>query len=748
VSYSITTNKTAYNEGETLSISVTAPAADGSTLYWTIEDVTTGIDISPTTLPNGIKGGYANEAYQPVQLTASGGTGPYTFSVVVGSLPAGLTLSSAGSISGFPTSAGVTTFTVQAIDSQGNGGIRQYSLSVANVTYLPATLPNGTQGIAYSQQLSVSGGVPTYVYQVMGSLPAGLTLSSSGLLSGTPTVSGTFNTSIRAIFNGGSLGDPGITIFYQDWIIGTPVNISVNPSNLATGAVNASYSQQLTASGGTSPYTYSTSSALPTGVTLSSSGLLSGTPTQAGNYTLAIQVNDNAGASSSVQRTLNVTSVTISISPSSLPSATLELTFSQQLTASGGTGPYTYSSTGSLPNGLSLTQGGLLSGTPVQPPLGGNGYGTFSIEIVANDANSNAGSKTYSLTINDYPATIISGPSTLTAATRGSPYSQQLTASGGTGGPYTFSESTNTPNALDMLFGSGLSVSTTGLISGTPNSQARNPLRLAFQSLDAFMTAKPSANWSTTKYYELVINDAAAPTISISPLASTVLTGTQNVSYSQAFTASGGTPSYTFSAIGQLPPGLSLVGGLLLGMPTSSGTFGFTIQAVDANNNSGTATYSLVIAAGVPTRSPFTISVTVSSDQNSSAVVYENSGSPYALFAVYAPNDGPRAETLNWTVTGVSANDFASVQINNGAGSFGTNVTVLPSPTLSGTLYVTPQSGSIYSVGTIKFIINPDGLPEGIETMTFTVKSDDWTPAVNGVAFGGYGSVSIDIRDQ
>jgi len=399
VSYSITTNKTAYNEGETMSISVTAPATDGTTLYWTIEDSTTGINISPTTLPNGIKGGYVNEAYQPVQLTASGGTAPYTFSVVVGSTPAGITLSSSGSLSGFPTSAGVTTFTVQAIDSQGNGGIRQYSLAVANVTYLPATLPAGTQNALYSQQLSVSGGTAPYVYEVLGTLPAGLSLSSSGLISGTPTTSGTFNTSIRVSFNGGSMGDPGITIFYQDWIISGPVSISVSPSTLPTATINLSYSQQLTASGGTSPYTYSTSSSLPNGVTLSSGGLLSGTPTQSGTYNLTIQVTDNASRSTNVQRALSVGSVNIGISPlsSNVLTGTQNSSFSQQFTASGGTAPYTYSAIGQLPPGLSLTNGGLLAGTPTSS-------GTFGFTISALDANSNSGTATYSLAVSA-PAT-------------------------------------------------------------------------------------------------------------------------------------------------------------------------------------------------------------------------------------------------------------------------------------------------------------------------------------------------------
>lgn len=614
VSYTITTNKSSYNEGETMSISITAPANNGTILYWTIEDVTTGISISPTTLPTGIKGGSQAEVFQQ-QLTASGGTGPYTFSIVVGSPPAGISLSSSGLLSGFPTSAGVTTFTVQAIDSQGNGGVQQYSLSVLNVTYLPATLPNGTQNSAYSQQLSVSGGTAPYVYTLLGTLPDGITLLSSGLLSGTPTVTGTFNTSIRVIFNGGAMGDPGITISYQDWVISGPVSISVSPSTLPTGAINTSYSQQLSASGGTSPYTYSTSSSLPTGVTLSSSGLLSGTPTQSGTYNLTIQVNDGASHTTNVQRTLNVGSVNISLSPSAsnVLTGTQNGSFTQQFTASGGTAPYTFSAIGQLPPGLSLTGGGLLSGTPTSS-------GTFTFTISALDANTNSGTATYSLNV-----------------------------------------------------------------SGV--------------------------------------------TISISPSASTVLTGTQNVSFSQAFTASGGTPSYTFSAVGQLPPGLSLVGGLLLGTPTSSGTFSFTIRVVDANTNSGTATYSLAVGAA---EAPPTLSVMLDRGNGGGGTfVFENDNPAYIGIQIY--NEYPVGHTFNtgdydrvsWQIsgTGITAGDFNNMELYSGPTPDNDRVILNPLTTLSGTIDLKYFAGGAgrSMLGVIYLFVKADSIPEVNEGLTFTV---------------------------
>ena len=398
VSYSISANAAAYNEGSTMLVNVTAPEVNGTVLYWTIEDTTSTITISPATLTNGVRGGSGTEPVSQL-LTASGGTAPYTFSVIVGSLPAGVTLTSTGLLSGFPSSAGVTTFTVQAIDSQGNGGVRQYSLSILNASYLPLTLPSGAQGSAYSQQLSVSGGTAPYVYSVIGNLPAGLTISSSGLISGTPTVNGTFNATIRVVFNGGSVGDPGITISYSNWSITNVPTYgasTIGPSPLPIGYSSQSYSQQLTFTGdvvapvtfvqaATPGATHSGNGApyinpLPAGVTLSSSGLLSGSIGQNIFGLVPVWVTATDSRQHSVTSLLNWTIIRITtgrIEPASLPAGTQNTAYNQQLSVTQGPGgPYKFATTGSLPTGLSLTSAGLLSGTPAVT-------GTFPINIVA-----------------------------------------------------------------------------------------------------------------------------------------------------------------------------------------------------------------------------------------------------------------------------------------------------------------------------------------------------------------------------
>ncbi|RYF46117.1 MAG: cadherin-like beta sandwich domain-containing protein, partial [Comamonadaceae bacterium] len=158
--------------------------------------------LSPGALPGATVGvGYSQA------MTAGGGTAPYTYSVLAGALPAGLSLSTAGVISGTPTTAGTFNFTVIARDSTTGPGApygvaSSISLTVGApvVAVSPATLPDGTVGTAYNQTVTASGGATPYTYAVTaGALPGGLGLDTgSGVVSGTPTATGTFSFTISA----------------------------------------------------------------------------------------------------------------------------------------------------------------------------------------------------------------------------------------------------------------------------------------------------------------------------------------------------------------------------------------------------------------------------------------------------------------------------------------------------------------------------------------------------------------------
>jgi hypothetical protein len=171
------------------------------------------VSVLPATLPNGTVG----TAYAQT-LTGSGGTAPYTFGVTAGALPAGLVLAPTGTITGSPTTAGSTAVTIRATDSLGCFAERAYTMVIAAatcpvVTFNPATLPNATVGDAYTQTLTGSGGTAPYTFAVtVGTLPAGLTLTAAGALSGTPTTAGSSEVTIRVTDANNCFADRVLTI--------------------------------------------------------------------------------------------------------------------------------------------------------------------------------------------------------------------------------------------------------------------------------------------------------------------------------------------------------------------------------------------------------------------------------------------------------------------------------------------------------------------------------------------------------
>ena len=178
------------------------------------------------------------------QITASGGTGPYVFTVLSGTLPAGLTLSSAGLLSGTPTTAGSSTVTIRATDGNSCPGDIVYTIVVAAaacpvITLAPPTMPAGAVGVAYSQQITASGGTGSPVFTVLtGTLPAGLTLSSGGLLSGTPTTSGSSTVSIQAADGAGC---PGVVTYTIGITTAVPTLPQVFVVLLALGLTGIGY---------------------------------------------------------------------------------------------------------------------------------------------------------------------------------------------------------------------------------------------------------------------------------------------------------------------------------------------------------------------------------------------------------------------------------------------------------------------------------------------------------------------------
>jgi hypothetical protein len=193
--------------------------------------------------------------------------------------------------------------------SQGCTGTRAYTVRICPVvTLTPASLPNTTVGTAYTQTVSASGGATPYAYAVSsGSLPSGLTLNpGTGVISGTPTAAATSNFTIRATDANGCSGTRAYTI-----VSGCPV-LGISPLSLPAAYFGGSYTQALTASNGTAPYTYVIQTgALPTGLFLATNGVISGVPSVTGLFTFTVRVADTYGCSTSFDYTLNVRSLSL-----------------------------------------------------------------------------------------------------------------------------------------------------------------------------------------------------------------------------------------------------------------------------------------------------------------------------------------------------------------------------------------------------------------------------------------------------
>jgi hypothetical protein len=182
-----------FSFGVTITSNGSPAQSASSTLILSVTAQAPALVITSTTLPSAIAG----SASYSSSLKASGGTAPYTWSITSDSLPSGLSLATTtGIVSGTPTATGVFTFTVAVTDAespaQSTSGKISLSVMAAPLT-ITSTLPSGTDGTAYSAPLKVSGGTPAYTWSITsGSLPAGLSLSATtGVISGTPTVSGT-----------------------------------------------------------------------------------------------------------------------------------------------------------------------------------------------------------------------------------------------------------------------------------------------------------------------------------------------------------------------------------------------------------------------------------------------------------------------------------------------------------------------------------------------------------------------------
>ncbi|WP_070282069.1 putative Ig domain-containing protein, partial [Janthinobacterium sp. MP5059B] len=523
------------------------------------------------------------------QLSASGGVAPYAYTVSAGSLPAGLTLSSSGLLSGTPTAGGNFTVTVQAADAHQFTGTQSYTLVVssATVSLTPATLPNPTAEAVYTTTLTAAGGTAPYTFSVSsGTLPAGLSLNAAtGVLSGTTNVAGSFPFSIKVTDSSTGTGAPFSATNSYTVNVGAPT-ITLTPATLPAATVATAYSQPLSASGGVAPYAYTVSGgSLPAGLALSSSGLLSGTPTAAGSFTLTVQAADAHQFTGTQSYTLVVSSATVSLTPATLPNPTAEAAYSATLSAAGGTAPYTFSvSSGTLPAGLSLNGAtGVLSGTT-------NVAGSFPFSIKVTDSSTGVGapfsaSNSYTLAVAAPVLTLT--PASLAPIRAGDAYSQTFTAAGGIA-PYAYSVSGGAlPTGLVLN-------AATGIVSGTPTVAG---------SYNFTLQAKDAHQFTVQQALTLQVNQAPPPV----PNETATTSANQEVSLTIASTD--GSPITDVTIV--TPPQHGRVTVVASGAAGGGSGRSFKVTYVPNANYFGPDAFSYTATGPGGTSAPATVSVTV-----------------------------------------------------------------------------------------------------------------------------------------
>src|SRR5438477_122300 len=501
------------------------------------------------------------------QITASNGP---IISYNATGLPAGLSVNtSTGLISGTPTTAGTYSVTISATNSSGTGSATlTLTIKPPPPVITSATTASGTVGVAFSYQITATNN-PTS-FNAIG-LPPVLTVNTStGLISGTPTTACTYTVTLSAT-NAGGTGSATLTLT----VVNPPPPV-ITSATTANGTVGVAFSYQITA---TNKPTSFNATGLPAGLTVNTTtGVISGTPTTAGAYTVAISAS-NAGGTGSATLTLTINNpvpTTTSISPASTTAGSAQFT----LTVNG----TNFVSTSTVDwNGspLATTFVSSIQLTAVVPAANVAAVGTASVTVV-NPAPGGGTSNAQTFTINP-PPPVITSPTTATGQVAVA-FSYNITA-------------TNNPTSFNATgLPAGLTVNTsTGLISGTPTTAGTYTVTIS------------ATNAGGTGSATLTLTIKPAPPVITRSLTAT---GQVGVAFSYTITATNSPTSYNATVLpaGVLPAGLSVntSTGVISGTPTTAGTYNVTISATNAGGT-GSATLTLTINPPAPViQPPFT----------------------------------------------------------------------------------------------------------------------------------------------
>jgi hypothetical protein len=594
--------------------------------------------IGPATVP----GGYVGWAYSQ-KLTVADPATSYTFAITAGSLPDGLTLDSDGTLHGTPSATGTFAFTVTANGADGQVGVRAYTVAIAPAVVVnTAAVPDGTVGVAYSQTLKATGPATPFTFTVAGTLPPGLTLdSTTGVLSGTPTTTGTFTFTVSATGTNGlsesqaytvsvlpvgniltvtSLADddsPG-TLRYELGLVNADARSTADRIVFAVGGTVTLSGGQLELSRTTGPVVIDGGGMAVTidgngggsvfrvdsGVTATLSGLTVtggtnsgivnfGTLTVAG-VTVTGNSTTNEGGGIDDQGTLTVSHSTITGNWAAVSgggindNGTLTVTDS---TIVGNTADHAGGGI-ALQYYLFIQAGGVDNNGGADPPMGIGYLRPRNLDIGGSIVSGNVrpdgsagGEPNIDAVMGDWEDGYGLEHLAIYLADHGyNLFGTDVPATG------TGDVSSDAP-LLGPLADNGEPTQTMALLPNSPAIDAGNPtdkspdqrgvvVQNGRRDIGAFEYAAPAP--------ELIVGPATLPLAEV------------GAAYRQTLTASGPAGPFTFAVTdGSLPPGLTLSpAGILSGTPTAAGTFAFAVTATAADGAAGSRAVVLVVKPG------------------------------------------------------------------------------------------------------------------------------------------------------
>lgn len=443
-----------------------------------------GVD-TPPSITSGNTATFQVGTLGSFQMTATGFPAAITFSAPAGSLPGGVTLSPSGLLSGTPAagSGGEYTFLVTASNGVTPNATQLFFLYVNQPPAISsanhATFQTGVFGLF----TVTATGYPTPTFSTAGPLPGGVTLSSTGVLSGTP-VAGSGGVYVFTITASNGIS-PNANQTFTLTVNQAPTITSANSATFQVGLLG---SFNVTATGFPTAIAFSTSGPLPAGVTLSPSGLLSGTPAvgSQGIYNFTIVASNGVAPNGTQAFTLTV-DLAPTITSVNNTTFTIGMASSFLVTATGFPAP-TFSTTGPLPAGITLSSTGLMSGIPAPGTAG-----VYHFTIVASNGALPNATQAFTLTIVKAPVTctITSSSSTFT---KGQPILFNAFVKPSKG-------EADTPTGTVTFIDSGYSDTTLGtepLLSGVADLTAELPTAPERQFIKAVYSGDSSFKGCTT----------------------------------------------------------------------------------------------------------------------------------------------------------------------------------------------------------------------------------------------------------